>query len=337
MRHAVRSPAKTLGLAGLALAALGAEASCGSAFCTLNTDWDTLGVQQYAGRTVLDLRYEYIPQEALYRSRTRQSRAEVQEDIVENKTHNQNLLLAVDHALTPNWGLNVALPLVSRDHRHTLDPAGTPTAESWNFSRQGDLRLLGRYQMALDAQSTLGLQAGAKFATGSYRVRNADGTPAERALQPGSGSTDALLGAFYAHRPQFAGLSVFVQGQVQTALASRDAFTPGNQYSLTGGLSWPYSNKVSLLPQANALVKKRDAGANAEPDLSGGRHLFASPGLSYALGAGSRVYSYLQAPLYRNVNGTPLTADGSLVAGFTQPFRVPSSPASPPAAGFRPG
>ena len=42
-----------------------------------------------------------------------------------------------------------------------------------------------------------GLQFGIKLPTGKFDVANDEGEVAERSLQPGSGTTDAILGAFY--------------------------------------------------------------------------------------------------------------------------------------------
>jgi hypothetical protein len=309
-----------MAFAALILPGSPANASCGAAYCVLNTDWDLVAAQSAPGRIGLDLRYEFIPQDALYSGSSRISRSDVQEDVVEGKTINRNLSATLDYTITDHWGLAVTLPLVSRSHEHTVDPAGEAAGESWSFVRSGDARLLGRYQTALGEQGSIGLQFGTKLPTGSHQVANGDGTVAERALQPGTGSTDAILGAYYAHRPKFRDTSWFVQAQLQSAIATKDEFRPGSQLSVSAGISQPVADQLSLLLQLNALAKRRDSGANAEPDLSGGRYLFVSPGLSYAINAGSRLYGYVQLPVHRHVNGIQLTADWSLVAGYSLRF-----------------
>src|SRR3546814_1083114 len=42
-----------------------------------------------------------------------------------------------------------------------------------------------------------GLNFGLKLPTGSFRVKNDEGAVAERSLQPGTGTVDGLLGAYY--------------------------------------------------------------------------------------------------------------------------------------------
>lgn len=302
-----------------------AHASCGSAFCVLNTSWDSQGVQSQPGQATLDLRYEYVRQDRLWQGGSRLKGAAADEEALETRTLNRNFIATLDYTFNERWGMSVALPVVSRQHDHIADPAGAATPESWNFARSGDLRLLGRYRLnAEDAHgehsAPYGLQFGLKLPTGDYKVANADGALAERALQPGTGSTDGIVGAYYSHRPSISGPSWFAQGLYQRALTTRDQYRPGDQASFSVGVSYPQTEAFSLLFQLNGLLKRHDSGNNAEPSLSGGRYLFASPGVSYNLTRDTQVYAFIQAPLSRHVNGVQLTADWSLVSGLSLRF-----------------
>ena len=75
-------------------------------------------------------------------------------------------------------------------------------------------------------------------------------------------------------------------------MATKDDYRPGNQVLLTGGVSWPVTDNVALLGQLNALWRARDSGVNAEPEESGGRSLFVSPGVSYTV---SRPFSSMRS------------------------------------------
>ena len=302
-----------------------AQASCGSAFCVLNTSWDAQGVQSQPGQATLDLRYEYVRQDQLWHGSSRISAAQDNTDALEKRTINRNLIATLDYTFNERWGMSVALPVVSRQHDHIADPTGDATPESWNFSRSGDLRVLGRYRLNADAphsdhSSPYGLQFGLKLPSGDYKLANGAGSVAERALQPGTGSTDLILGAYYTHRPTMSGPSWFAQGLLQSAVATQDQYRPGDQASFSVGVSYPQTEAFSLLFQVNGLIKQRDTGANAEPTLSGGRYLFASPGVSYGLTRDTQIYAFLQAPLYRHVNGIQLTADWSVVSGISLRF-----------------
>jgi len=70
----------------------------------------------------------------------------------------------------------------------------------------------------------------------------------------------------------------------------------------------------------NGLIRGRDGGAQAEAEDSGGRSLFLSPGVGYALTKDLQVYSFLQLPLYQFVNGVQLVADRALVVGVSTRF-----------------
>jgi hypothetical protein len=80
------------------------------------------------------------------------------------------------------------------------------------------------------------------------------------------------------------------------------------------------TDQVSLLLQANALARRRDGGAQAEPADSGGNSLFLSPGASYALTRELQVYGFLQLPLYQYVNGVQLTARRAVAIGISSRF-----------------
>ena len=69
--------------------------------------------------------------------------------------------------------------------------------------------------------------AGLKLPTGKTSVVNADGEVAERTLQPGTGTTDAFLGAFYQVQLPEYGASMFGQGLYAFPLNSYHAYRPG--------------------------------------------------------------------------------------------------------------
>lgn len=296
-----------------------AFASCGSAFCTVNTSWDVQSAFAEPGAK-FDLRYDYIRQDQL-RSGTDKTSLGAG-DATEKRTVNRNLVATLDYDINPDWGVVFTLPWVSREHSHI--PNSDPTTiESWNFSALGDARIVGRYLLPTDtSQGRLyGVKLGVKLPTGKTDVVNGDGTLAERSLQPGSGSTDVLLGAYmYQAMPGSSIAGWFLQAMWQRPVATFDGYRSGDQLSADAGLRYLFSAKLSGLLQLNLLHKDRDTGVNAEPDLSGGNYANLSPGLSYAVTRDFQVYGFLQKPLYQNVRGTQLTADWSAVVGITHRF-----------------
>jgi len=312
--------ARQTGLAlSLLLLPLAAEASCGSAFCSLNTDWDTQAPWQ-DDATRLDLRMETIRQDQLRSGTDKATASGTVGEHDEIRTRNRNLVASLSHAFSPSLNLALQVPLVSRDHAHVFNDVGGPEPESWDFTRLGDVRVLAHLRLD-DAQSphdrSYGLIGGVKLPTGSIDVRNAAGELAERSLQPGSGSTDLIAGGFVSGRLSQA--SWHTQVNWQHAVSTRQDYQPGDRVSLDAGMAYPLG-AVHALAQINLLWRGHDTGLNAEPADSGGKYVYFSPGLAVPLGGDTQIYGLVQLPLVQNVNGSQLTADWAATLGLTMRF-----------------
>ena len=316
--------ARVLVAAGLSVAFAGvAHASCGSAFCSINTDWGATTTGLNEGST-FDVRYERIRQDQPRSGSDRVSVGAIPQHHDEVRTLNQNLVASFSHTFASGWGVSVTAPLVDREHLHLHHHGGAVIPEAWSFRELGDLRVVGRYQTFLPgtdaAPRIAGAFLGLKLPTGKTGAGNASGAQAERTLQPGTGTTDLIVGAIY--HQQLAGSSAawFAQAQVQAPINEHDSFRPGAQLAVDLGYARPVTARLSGLVQLNALARKRDRGANAESQSSGGRSLFLSPGLSYKVGESWNVYGYYQVPLYQHVNGVQLTAERTVVVGVSTRF-----------------
>jgi hypothetical protein len=319
-----RSSATRALAAGVALLpaawACSATASCGSAACIVNTQWQIHGIPTEAGGTLFQLQYDYIRQDTLMAGSHRTSVAPEDADALEQKTIAQTLTASLDYTFSRDWGVTVLLPLVARKHDHLADPYGEdPTPESWNYTRLGDLRAVGRYRFLATSSVNAGVQLGLVLPTGVTDVANSAGVVAERSLQPGTSATSGVAG-LYANYADPSGSLWFAQLQFQGAMATKDDYRPGNQVLLTGGVSYPVTDSLALLGQLNALWRARDSGANAEPEDSGGRSLFISPGFSYTVSSSVQLYAFAQLPLYRYVNGTQLAVNWAAIGGVTFRF-----------------
>jgi hypothetical protein len=312
-------------LFALAIGAAGpAAASCGSAFCLVNTNWSVQGMWNEPGWR-LDLRYEYIDQDQPRAGTHRVGVGEIPAHHDEVRTRNRNLFATLDYGITPEWGVSVIVPWVDRVHDHIHNHRGEQVPEHWAFDDLGDVRLQGRWQTILDATSMerasfAGATFGVKLPTGRTDVANGEGAVAERSLQPGTGTTDVLLGAYYRQAIPTRQSSWFVQWQGQLALAQHAGFRPGNQMGLDAGYRYDATDKLGLMLQANYHYKARDSGTEAEPEDSGGQFLTLSPGLSYALSPQVQLYGYVQLPLWQRVNGVQLTSDWSATGGVSVQF-----------------
>lgn len=300
--------------------ATGAWANCGSAFCAVNTNWNIQGVPTATGTTRMDLRYEYIDQNRPW-SGSHSAESAGDEEARETRTINRNLLATFDFAVSEHWGVTASVPIVSRSHSHVADPEGSATPESWNFTRLGDARLLAswRHADAVEPTSATGILFGLKLPTGPFRVTNAEGVPAERSLQPGTGSTDLVVGLFTT-KPARNGALWFAQATFQSPVATKEDYRPGNLFVATGGYRHPFTLHVTGILQLNATARTHDSGSNAEPTVTGGQFVFVSPGLSWGLSPATEVYAFAQLPVYRHTNGAQLTFDWAVVTGITRRF-----------------
>lgn len=301
-----------------------AYASCGSAFCMVNTNWNAQGVWTEPGMR-FDLRYEYINQDQPMAGEDRITVGQVRRHHDEVKTINRSWLATFDYSFNKTWGAAVTVPVSDRDHFHVHNHHGATLPETWEFTELGDVRVLGRYQLQSEDLNALefnffGLNFGLKLPTGKIDVRNLEGDRAERSLQPGTGATDLLMGGFYRQMPADSDWSWFAQTLLQLPLNSREDYRPGKRLSVDLGYRYEASDKLGLMLQLNALVRDRDAGKQAEPEDTGGRALFISPGLSYSLTKDVQIYSFVQRPIYQYVNSVQLTARWSGVIGVSTRF-----------------
>lgn len=312
-------------LAGATLAfASHVHASCGAAFCLVNTDWSAQGVWVEPG-VLFDLRYESIDLDQPRAGRDRVAVGQIPRHHDEVETKNRNWVANVDWNLAPAWGLSVSIPYVDRDHRHIHNHGGEQLLETWSFQELGDVRVQARYEFYAAHQDpaaprSAGLTFGVKLPTGKHDVVNDEGEAAERTLQPGTGTTDLLLGAYWHGAAPLADLSWFARVEGVIPTNTRDGYKPGKTLSIDGGLRYAVARDVGLMLQLNYHVKDRDSGEQAEPDDSGQRALFVSPGVSWNVAKNAQIYAFLQLPVYQSVNGVQLTADRSALVGASWRF-----------------
>ena len=302
-----------------------AYAGCGSSFCSVNTHWDTQGLVNNEGLR-LDLRYSYAKADTPRTGSSKVARplptdpALAGAEVENMRTINQILNMDMDYAINRQWSVALDLPVVMRDHAHQIgdpNPALVTTAQK-SFSQLGDIRLVGNYKFSTDDHySGSGVRFGLKLPTGSTNLDMVPGTPMERALQPGSGSTDLVLGGYYHQEFADAAWGWFASAQLQSAVAKKNDYRPGNDVALDLGAHYSLSPALTGLLQLNAHLKERDSGINANPH-SGGQSLNLSPGLSFAVAPRTNLYGFVQLPLYQYANPDPTGLPyGQLTAPWT--------------------
>jgi hypothetical protein len=315
-------------LVALISTAANAYASCGSSFCSVNTHWDTQGLVNNDTLRI-DLRYSYAKADT-FRSGSSKITPEAPsgsgEEIENLRTINQLLDLNVDYSVNAKWNVAVDLPFVMRDHTHTLDSLPAPLEQQAKFNELGDMRVLGKYKFdSAEHHAGSGMSIGIKLPSGATNQTMTPPDPAdpttpyalERSAQPGTGSTDLLLGAYYHDDIEDSPWGWFVSGEYQNAVNTRDEYRPGNTLNLDLGAHYPFAPTLTGLLQLNAQYKSRDTGLNANP-ASGGHSLNFSPGLSYVVAPQTSMYGFVQIALLQYANSDPAVAgSGQLTAPWS--------------------
>lgn len=296
--------------------------ACAACGCTLSSDWDSQSFMGEPG-VQIDLREDYIDQGQLRHGTNAVSAASYplpDQDELEKLTISRYSTLGVDATLSPNWGINLQLPIV--DRTHSTIASGDVALSTSASDSLGDMRILARYQGLSDSHD-YGLQFGLKLPTGSTSVNFATGPEAggqlDRGLQPGTGTTDLILGVYHFGFLTDT-LNYFVQGQVQSALDMANQYRPGASATVTAGVQYIGLPKITPQLQVNLRVVKRDSGAEADVLSTGGTLAYVSPGATYAISAEWHAYGFVQLPVYQRVNGLQLTPRATATLGIRYLF-----------------
>lgn len=285
--------------------------ACASCGCTFTSDWLAQGLVTQPGQA-LTIRYDYVPQAVLRTGTERVDTAKIDlppEREIERRTDNHYVTLSYDRQFASDWGISVALPVLWRPHR-TIAEDTTEESRS-NTHGLGDVRISARWQGLSTPRGVTGLQFGLILPTGSFRQTFRSGPEAgeevDRGLQPGTGTTQAVLGAYH-YRRIGRNFAVVGQAQVQFALNSRDNYTPGTVVEASGAVQWLGLGKGSVIPQVqvNGRVSVRDRGDNADRENSGGEQVYLSPGVTAKLSERLSAFANVQLPVYARVNGYQL-------------------------------
>jgi hypothetical protein len=306
----------------LALATIGLSApafACASCGCTLTADWLSQGLAAQPG-TTLSLRYDYVPQTTL-RSGTgtvdRGAIALPADREIERYTFNHSLTFTLDHQFANDWGLDVQLPVLTRPHKTIVEDTTEPSHS--DTKGIGDLRVVGRWQGLSTPGSVTGIEGGLVLPTGSFRQTfksgPAEGEEVDRGLQPGTGTVQAVLGAYHlgAVSPE---LGYFMQVTGQAALTHRDGYKPASFVQASAALNLTRWRNITPQLQLSFRATGRDSGPNADRRNSGGEQVNLAPGVSAKLGKKVVGFTFVELPLYTRVNGFQLVPKAKFSAGL---------------------
>ena len=311
-------------LSGMGCIAAWGCATCG---CTLSAD-AAMGYSAAPGwRATFE--FDYINQDELRRGTSTATAAQVVNNPsdpgsgggeIEKQTINRYLTAGLNYSPNSSWNFTLLVPYVIRSHTTYGDqdqpytPAETAPDQisGASFSELGDLKLIGSWQGLLPTHN-LGLQLGVKLPTGRYgsdinfKTGPNAGTPLDTSLQPGTGSTDIILGAYY-YQAISQDFDAFINGQFQSAVSHKldqpgNDFRPGNLETVSFGLRYEAHPVFVPQLQINLTHKSPDQGVLADLPDTAGTVAYVSPGATLKVFGKFHVFGFLQVPVYSNLDG----------------------------------
>ena len=285
--------------------------ACSSCGCSLTSDWLSQGLVSVPG-TVLSLRYDDVPQTRLQDGRVGVDRSAIAlptDREIEHYTYNHYVTATLDHQFNSVWGIDLQVPRFTA--RTSRPRPAIPTSAPPTPEGLGDVRISGRWQ-GFGGSGITGVQFGLKLPTGSFHEHFLSGPSAgqetDRGLQPGSGTIDALVGAYHYGRiaPK---VDVILQALAQIPLDSREGYKPATGVNFSAGFH--YTGWAGITPQLqfNARVASKDSGVNADPDHSGGELVYVAPGGIVRLSPRASAFAYVQVPVLPAGYRLPARAD----------------------------
>ncbi len=314
------------------LAASNLWASCGSANCFLVT-----GTQEGVtspGAITLDISYRYIPMDDFHKGSSDTNEAVVPKVDFENgviipghhrevRTVNELMQVDISYGVTERFTLQVALPLINdRSHEH-FDEVGT---DDEFFTRQdgtsglGDLRINGRYAALVSTRNLLVLGGGIKLPTGEYKLLDSKGEINEPTIMPGTGSYDFVASLFYDYQVTPHKLDAFFSGSYQFNTENDLDYQRGDQTLLNTGLNYRLTEKVSVSGQVNFRFSPRDEFKGQDVASTGGTWINLTPGINVQASDRLGLYTFVQVPVFQDVNEVNLVSRYGLAVGASYSF-----------------
>jgi hypothetical protein len=333
----------------LSPAAAYACATCG---CSLSTD-AAMGYSAETGWRI-NMDYTFINQNQLRSGTHSVSSAQAAgvnnaggSQEVERQTVNRYLNFGISYSPSANWNISAIIPYIDRSHTTygnvTTDQIDASHVSGASSTGLGDIKLIGSYQGFLPTHN-LGVQFGIKLPTGNYGGQNtltgatvgrnptffstgpnaSNSQALDTSLQPGTGSTDIILGAYY-YQAVSQNFDAFINGQFQSAVhenlnqAGGD-YRPGNLSTVSFGLRYEADPKVVPQVQINLTRKSADQGALADTANTAGTVAYLSPGVTVSVLDHMQVYAFVQKPIYSQLAGYQLFPKWTASMGMSYAF-----------------
>lgn len=315
MRRAPRAclalTASAILLAGLALAAGEARASCSVEGCSFIRS----GIETRPDRVSFGFRFEGITQDELWEGSSAADLDHLIEHAFESGgQHNELELFTKTRSFVvegrawfhPRFFVTGSLPYHEREHQHMLvhAPFYNPAfVDTWKYEGLGDAIVLGHYRVPTGWSSTaLQAQGGVKLPTGRRHVPDEDklnfGLPSslEPSVRPGTGSTDWIAGGLVTQAlPWRRALPVTANLEMRWNGKGTDDYKVGDDLHAGLGIGYAPFNRLALLAQLNYSSHGPDEpGHEGEAAHTSMRALYVTPGVNVTVAPMVSLYALYQ-------------------------------------------
>jgi hypothetical protein len=213
-------------------------------------------------------------------------------------------------------------------------PAELDTAGAGSADGIGDVTLLVRYTvLAADRASSatrVAAQVGVKLATGSTDARTDDGGEyLDSHLQPGTGSTDLLVGVSASHALQRLSFAANLLGTIPGKGEFGDTrhrfgnalnYDVSAKYRVYPGVRAPGAPQLFAVFGVNGEARAKEKVDGAVAENTGGNTVYLAPGLQVSLAPHWVLDLTYMAAVYHDLRGTQLGETSKTVGGVTYLF-----------------
>lgn len=241
--------------------------------------------------------------------------------------------LGVAVGVSDDLTLSLRIPYIQRENiREGELELGIPEAHQHGDAEgYGDTTLLGTYRFSDTGDTDFAVLLGVKADTGETDIRDKDGVLFEAEFQPGSGSTDVLLGAAITKEVGSLGIHANVlysftgDGIDDTNQGDAFFYNIAGSYRLSeeankgDGHAHQHFNWDAYL-ELNGEWRDHISVVGVDEEHGGGTRIYLAPGLRLSSSGGWGGFVSLGIPVVENQNGKQADADYRLVAGFGAGF-----------------
>ncbi len=224
--------------------------------------------------------------------------------------------LTARYQFSRDWGMMAMVPYWERSFDTDANfGGGAPQIVNNRANTLSDVRLMGMYT-GFSPDMSKGIIFGMKLPTGTHTAAGFD-----RDTQPGTGSTDLLLGGYIQGQERRWGW--FAQGIYSSAFSTRDGYRPGNELQMVAGIHYDgYRRSAHLVPllQVNATIRNEDTGINSNTANSGLDTVYLTPGVLVDITRQWQANATVYIPVYQHVNGIQLLPKQVASVGITYNF-----------------